>query len=154
MAPRFIDRVAANLKRNPASHRRLTRSAGERPSGLERPTAGGIGSRRPRPQIFVFDQEICGKRALGASSATKYYCGHFRRRKEMQYHLFQRKSQWAATDDISGQKLPSPHQWTYRKTVTESRIGFDAAAAEADIRRQGFHLFIVSLHLTETEVTR
>ena len=70
----------------------------------------------------------------------------------MSFHLFQsstRKNVWAATNDVNRQKLPSPHQWTYRKTVTESRIGFDAAAAEADIRRQGFHLFTVTLQFTE-----
>jgi hypothetical protein len=75
----------------------------------------------------------------------------------MTFHLFQsstRKNQWAATDDRSGQKLPCPDHWTYRKTVMESRIGFDAYAAAAAIRTHGYYLFVVSIEFTETEVTR
>jgi len=71
------------------------------------------------------------------------------------FHLFRSKthsSQWAATHDRCGQKLPSPNQWIYRKTVSESRIGFDAAAAAAAIKTQRYFLFIVSIEFTETEV--
>jgi hypothetical protein len=74
----------------------------------------------------------------------------------MTFHLFQsstRKSQWAATDALSGQKLPGPHQWTYRKTVAENRIGFDAKEAQAAIQTQGYYLFSVSIEFTETKVT-
>jgi hypothetical protein len=74
----------------------------------------------------------------------------------MTFHLFQsstHKSQWAATDGLSGQKLPSPHQWTYRKIVTENRIGLDAKAALAAIQAQGYYLFTVSIKFSETEVT-
>lgn len=66
----------------------------------------------------------------------------------MNFYLFQSstpKSQWAATDDRTGQKLPVSNQWTYGKTVTENRIGFDATEAAADIRKQGFHLFRVEV---------
>ena len=72
------------------------------------------------------------------------------------FHLFSSKKQsslWAATDDRSGQKLPSPNQWVYRKTVTGSRIGFDAKAAAAAIQTQGYYLFTVSIKFTEKEVT-
>lgn len=72
------------------------------------------------------------------------------------FHLFSNKthsSQWAATHDPSGQKLPSPNQWTYRKPVSESRIGFDSAEAAAAIARHGYYLFIIGILVTETEVT-
>lgn len=72
------------------------------------------------------------------------------------FHLFSSKkqsSQWAATDDRSGQKLPSPDEWTYHKTVTESRIGFDAAAAAAAVAEQGYCLFSVGVLITEMVVT-
>lgn len=69
------------------------------------------------------------------------------------FHLFSSKthgSQWAATDDRSGQKLPSPNQWIYRKTVSESRIGFNAAAAAAAIAKQGYYQFAVGVLVTRT----
>jgi hypothetical protein len=67
-------------------------------------------------------------------------------------NLFQsstRKNLWAATDDRSGQNLPSPNQWSYRKTVSENRIGFDARRANAAIQMQGYYLFTVSIEFTE-----
>jgi hypothetical protein len=72
------------------------------------------------------------------------------------FHLFSNQthsSHWAATHDLSGQRLPSPNQWTYHKTVSENRIGFDSAKAAAAIARQGYYLFTTGILVKETEVT-
>jgi hypothetical protein len=65
------------------------------------------------------------------------------------FHSSTGKSQWAATDDPCGQKLPVHITWIYHKAVFESRIGFDAVEAQVVIQKQGFHLFSTTITVKE-----
>ncbi len=63
-------------------------------------------------------------------------------------------SLFGATDEPTGAKLPPNAcpggKWKPVKSLKGSAIGFDAKAAEKDIKKQGYHLFRAEIKITAT----
>jgi hypothetical protein len=74
----------------------------------------------------------------------------------MTFYIFQctkRGDLYGATDQATGAKLPpqacAGGVWEFIRQLEGSAIGFDALAASADIKKQGYHLFTAGVIFTE-----
>jgi hypothetical protein len=79
----------------------------------------------------------------------------------MTFYIFQCSKKgdlYGATDEATGAKLPpqacAGGTWQFIRQLQGSAIGFDAEAASADIKKQGYHLFTSGVTFTEKVVKK